>query len=237
MSSPHDSIPADSRATDSPTRRNWLWFSLQQIVQVVFAVWLRYRARGADRIPVVGPALLLSNHQSFLDPLLIGLPLRRPVSFLARDSLFRVPVLGWLLRATYVVPLNRDTGATGGLRETIRRMDQGFLVGVFPEGTRSVDGRLGEVKPGFAALIRRTATPIFPVGIAGANRALGRGSWFLRPARVCVVFGEPFPNGEIEVLKQRGREAELIALVGSRIAECQAEAEEWLQRGGNHMRR
>ncbi|MCY2963479.1 MAG: lysophospholipid acyltransferase family protein [Planctomycetota bacterium] len=174
MSQSIDTHSTASQATASSSRRNWLWFSLQQIVQVVFAVWLRYRARGVDRLPIVGPALLLSNHQSFLDPLLVGLPLHRPVSFLARDSLFRVPVLGWLLRKTYVVPLNREAGATGGLRETIRRMEQGFLVGVFPEGTRSADGRLGEIKPGFAALIRRTATPIYPVGIAGANKALGR---------------------------------------------------------------
>jgi len=198
------------------------------ILSVVFTTWLRYRARGVEHVPAVGGGLFLTNHQSFLDPLLVGLPLRRPVSFLARDTLFKVPVIGWILRHTYVMPLSRETGGAAGIRETLRRMDLGFLVGIFPEGTRSVDGSLGKFKPGFAALVRRMELPIYPVGIAGAHRAFGKGSLFLKPHRVCVVFGEPFPKELIDSLKQRGREAELIECVRSKIAECQQAAEDWL---------
>jgi 1-acyl-sn-glycerol-3-phosphate acyltransferase len=212
----------------SPVRRNGIWFFFQIIVRVVFAVWLRYRSRGADRLPAAGGGLLLSNHQSFIDPLLIGLPLRRPISFLARDDLFSVPVIGWILRHTCVMPLNREGGSSAAIRETLRRMEHGFLVGIFPEGTRSPDGALGRFKPGFAALVRRADVPIFPIGIAGAHRALGRGSRFLRPHRVCVVFGEPFPRDEIARLSERGREHELVEAVRSRIADCQEEAEAWL---------
>ncbi len=214
----------------SPLRRNWIWFICQAIIGVFFTFWLRYRARGVEHLPKTGGGLLLANHQSYLDPLLVGLPLRRPVSYLARDSLFRIPVIGWLLRNTYVMPLSRDTGGAAGFRETLRRLDDGFLVGVFPEGTRSPDGTLGTFKPGFAALVRRTEVPIYPVGIAGANRALGKGSRFLKPRRVCVVFGEPFSRTTIEPLCQRGREPELVEAVRSRIADCQREAEEWLKR-------
>jgi 1-acyl-sn-glycerol-3-phosphate acyltransferase len=213
----------------SPCRRNWVWLTFQIILRTVFAFWLRYRARGIERIPESGGGLMLSNHQSFLDPLLIGLPLHRPVSFLARDTLFPVPVIGWILRHTYVMPLNRDTGGAGGIRETLRRLDDGFLVGLFPEGTRSGDGSLGELKPGFAALVRRTELPIYPIGIAGAHRALGRGSLMLKPHRVCVVFGAPLPAETIAELKQRGREAELLEIVRVHIAACQQEAEEWLK--------
>jgi 1-acyl-sn-glycerol-3-phosphate acyltransferase len=215
-------------AAGNPLRRNWVWFSFQVICRIAFTVWLRYRARGIERLPASGGALLLSNHQSFLDPLLIGLPLRRPVSFLGRKTLFPVPVIGWILRHTYVMPLDRDGGGAAGLRETLRRLDQGFLVGIFPEGTRSSDGALGIFKPGFAALVRRTDLPIFPVGIAGANRAMGRGSLFLKPRRVCVVFGEPFPKETIDDLRQRGRESALVEAVRERIAQCQHEAEAWL---------
>jgi 1-acyl-sn-glycerol-3-phosphate acyltransferase len=213
----------------SPLRRNWVWYICQVILGVVFTVWLRYRARGVERIPTAGGGLLLTNHQSFLDPLLVGLPLRRPVSFLARDTLFKIPVIGWILRHTYVMPLRRETGGAAGIRETLRRIDQGFLVGIFPEGTRSVDGSLGTFKPGFAALVRRTSLPIYPVGIAGAHRALGKGSLFMKPCRVCVVFGDPFPAKVIAELKQRGRETELVAAVRARIAECQQAAEAWLK--------
>jgi 1-acyl-sn-glycerol-3-phosphate acyltransferase len=200
------------------------------ILTVLFTIWLRYRARGVERLSAAGGGLLLPNHQSYLDPLLVGLPLRRPVSYLARDSLFRVPIVGWILRNTYVMPLNRDAGGVAVFRETLRRLDEGFLVGVFPEGTRSVDGTLGTFKPGFAALLRRTSLPIYPVGIAGAHRALGKGSRFLKPHRVCVVFGEPLPREAIEPLCQRGREDQLVEAVRDRIAACQREAEEWLRR-------
>jgi 1-acyl-sn-glycerol-3-phosphate acyltransferase len=212
----------------SPVRRNWVWLTLQVILRNVFGFWLMYRARGIERVPESGGGLILSNHQSFLDPLLIGLPLHRPVSFLARDTLFPVPVIGWILRHTYVMPLSRDTGGAGGIRETLRRLDEGFLVGLFPEGTRSKDGALGQLKPGFAALVRRTELPIYPVGIAGANRALCRGSLILKPHRVCVVFGEPLPAGKIAEFKQRGREVELVETVRTHIAACQQEAETWL---------
>jgi 1-acyl-sn-glycerol-3-phosphate acyltransferase len=214
----------------SPLKRNFIWYSFQMGLRLTLTAWLRYRARGVERIPRAGGGLLLSNHQSFLDPILIGLPLRRPVSFLARDTLFKVPILGWILKRTYVMPLNRDGGSTAGIKQTLKRMEQGFLVGVFPEGTRSADGTVGVLKPGFAALVRRTKVPVYPIGIAGADRALGRGKCFLRPARVCVVFGQPFTTEEIEELSQRGREAELIAAVRERIVACQDEATAWLCR-------
>lgn len=212
-----------------PLRRNAVWLFFQVILRVVFAVWLRYRARGLERLPASGGGLLLANHQSFLDPLLVGLPLHRTISYLARDSLFRVPVIGWILRKTYVVPIKREGGSTAVIRESLRRMEQGFFVGIFPEGTRSADGSVGTFKPGFAALVRRTNLPVFPVGIAGANRAMGRGSWFVWPRRVCVVYGEPFPAEEIARLSERGKEEELAAAVRGRIVECHEEAERWLQ--------
>jgi 1-acyl-sn-glycerol-3-phosphate acyltransferase len=198
-------------------------------MRIFFAVWLRYRARGLEHIPPEGGGLILSNHQSFLDPLLIGLPLSRPVSYLARDSLFRVPVIGWMLRHTYVMPINRDAVGTAGLKETLRRMEMGYLIGVFPEGTRSADGEVHEFKPGFIALVRRLKLPIYPVGVAGADHALGRGSWFLKPYTVRIVFGEPIPPEQIAELTGKGREQELVEAVRQRVIACQQEARSWLE--------
>lgn len=190
-------------------------------------IWLRYRIRGAEKIPASGGGLILANHSSFLDPLMIGLPLRRPVSYLARDNLFKVPVIGWILRNTYVKPINRDSAGTAVIRETVNRLDQGFLCGMFPEGTRSTTGEVGEFKPGFVALARRMELPIYPVGLAGTHLALGRKSLILWPYRVCVVFGNPILPEEIADLKARGREAELVQFVRDRIVACQQEAEAW----------
>lgn len=216
-------------AAESPTRRNWTWWTLQIIAQVVFAIWLRFRARGLENIPPSGGGLVLGNHCSFLDPLLIGLHLRRPVSFLARDSLFRIPVIGWILKNTYVKPINRENASTATIRETVKRLEEGFLCGMFPEGTRSENGEVGEFKPGFIALARRMELPIYPVGIAGTHQAMGRKSLILKPYRVRLVFGKPIQPEEIAALKERGREQEFVAFIRERVVACHREAEAWRQ--------
>jgi 1-acyl-sn-glycerol-3-phosphate acyltransferase len=183
---------------------------------------------GLEHVPREGGGLLLANHQSFLDPLVIAVRLSRPVSYVARASLFRVPLVGWFLRRTFVIPINREAAGAGVVRDALVRMHEGFLVGIFPEGTRSADGKPGEFKPGFAALARRSDLPIYPVGVAGANRVFGRGVWFVRPGRVCVVLGRPLMPEEFGELCARGREPELIALIRDRVIACQREAEKLL---------
>jgi 1-acyl-sn-glycerol-3-phosphate acyltransferase len=170
--------------------------------------------------------LLLANHQSNFDPLLVGLPLKRPVSYMARSTLFSNPLVGWILRNTYVVPIDRDAARAGPIRELVARLEQGFLVGVFPEGTRTFDGDLGEFKPGFVALVRRSRLPIVPVGIAGAFEAYPRGQ---RPGmgRVRVVYGEVWQPEEYAELCERGRESELVAAVRQRVQDCLDEANAW----------
>lgn len=217
---------SDPERLQNPRRRNCVWRIIQLPFQVFCLTWIRLRTRGAGHLPEQG-ALLLSNHQSFLDPLLIGVFLQRPVSYLARDSLFRVPVIGWILRNTYVMSIRREAAGTESLRKSIARLEQGFLVGLFPEGTRSSDGLVGEVKPGFVAMIRRAKVPIIPVGISGAYQAMPRNSRFIRPARIRVVYGEPISVDQIEKLCQKGREKEFISLVRQRLIECHQQAEDW----------
>ena len=215
----------------SPVVRGWLWFTLQVITQNFFCVWLRYRSMGHEPLEKEQGALILANHQSFLDPLLVGLPLHRPISFLARDSLFRVPVIGWILKNTHVMPINQEATSTVSLRQTIRKLQHGFLVGIFPEGTRSYTGELGEIKPGFTAIIRRAKHPVYPVGIAGAYQALPIKAWFLKPTRVRVVFGKPISTEELEKFSHRDQDAALIELVRTRIAACCEAAEIWRKTG------
>jgi 1-acyl-sn-glycerol-3-phosphate acyltransferase len=220
---PRDDVPAAHH-------RNVVWRVLQWICQTVFAFWLEFRARGIENLPS-GPALLIANHQSFLDPLLIGLPLQRPVSFLARDTLFKVPVIGWILRSTYVMPIRRESAGTESLRVSLKRLEDGYLVGVFPEGTRSRDGRLGPMKPGFVALVRRAQVPLIPVAVSGAFEAMPRGAVLLRPRRVRVVFGTPISVDELAAFQGRGSEAGLVSLVTERLTRVLNDADEWRQRG------
>jgi len=222
---PTPALPDASRAY---VRRNWIWSTLQVILQILLVPLLRYRSEGTERYPEDSGALLLINHQSYLDPILVGLPLRRPVSFLARDSLFRVPFIGWILRNTHVMPINRDRAGTESIRTAISRMHEGYLVGVFPEGTRTESGDIGKLKPGFIALIRRVDQPIIPVGIAGAYRAMPRGSLFIRPARVAVHVGEPLDSARVAELKQRGREQEFVTYVREQLEVAHLAAQKML---------
>ena len=226
MSTSHENAPASEAPQKvSPTLRNLWWSTIQVVLRLVFTIWLRYRCYGLENLPKTTGGLLLVNHQSFLDPLLVGLPLTRPVCNLARDSLFRVPVIGTILRNTYVEAINRDNASTASLRIILNRLEAGYLCGVFPEGTRSPTGEVGEMKPGFVTLVRRTKVPVFPIGIAGAHLALGKGSFWFRPQRVCVVYGKQLDPAKLEELKQRGREEELVQYVREAITECQQRAE------------
>ena len=193
--------------------------------------YLDVRAVGADRVDPDRGGLLLANHQSFLDPIVLGLPLERSISFLARDSLFRVPGFGRYLRAMKTLPIARDAPATAVMRTALAAMGRGELVGLFPEGTRTRDGSLGELKPGFVTLARRGGVPVYPVGIAGTFEALppSRKVPVPSPGRVRVVFGEPLTAGEIAAAKGA---AGWVELVGGRIAAAFAEAAARREDGG-----
>lgn len=211
-----------------PTSRNAVWFSVQLLLRLVFTLFFSYRSRHLERIPAAGGGLILANHQSYLDPLLIGLPMQRPISFIARDSLFRIPIIGWILKLTYVMPINRDSASTESVREAVKRMHAGYLVGVFPEGTRSTDGEIGTIKPGFVALARRSKLPIYPVGIAGASRVMPKGGLRFYFRKVRVVYGEPIPADEVQTLSRKGNEDEFLAAIREQIQISLDEANAWL---------
>ena len=217
----------DQPTTDSPHDRGLVWISLQVVIQAFFSIWLGYRAAGYKRLETENGALVLANHQSFLDPLVVGLPFRRPISFLARDSLFRVPLIGWILKNTHVMPINQKAASTASFRDMVKRVQAGWLVGVFPEGTRSPSGKIGVLKPGFAAVVRRAKLPVYPVGISGAYHALPMGGWFLKPTRVRVVFGTPLTVQELEKYTSRDQDEELMEVVRQRIVACYEAAEAW----------
>lgn len=214
-----------NRQVQEGVRRNGLWFTCQALLRIVFTGALRYRAFGVRNVPRAGPALLVANHQSFLDPLLAGLPLPRPVSYLARDSLFDVPLIGWVLRNAYVVPISRERAGSGSVRMAVERLERGFLVGVFPEGTRTPDGRMGAFKPGFLAILRRANVPVIPVGIAGAFDSLPRGAWCVRAAPVAVVFGRPIAI-EDALLRDRLAQQAIVGRLEDAVRGCQYQAEQ-----------
>jgi 1-acyl-sn-glycerol-3-phosphate acyltransferase len=166
-------------------RLGWLFFRL------LFATYFRWRFYHADRAPESGPLILASNHASFIDPPLVGACLRRPINYLARESLFRIPVVGTLLRSWRVVPVDRDGGGAAGLKGIFDRLQSGGAIIIFPEGTRSKDGQLQRGRSGIGLTVIKSKAPVVPVRVFGTFEAYGRHLRLPRPRRVSVVFGQP----------------------------------------------
>lgn len=197
-----------------------LWYRATQWgVGGVARIYFRIRRRGMRNMPRSGPVVLLANHQSHLDPLLIGCFMPRPLGYLARDTLFAGP-LGPLIRSYDAIPIDREGGGLAGIRNTLKRIKQGDAVLMFPEGTRSPDGSLQPLKPGFIALVRRGKASIVPLGIAGTFEALPRGRAMPRPKRIALVCGAPTPPDELAKLDDQA----LLDLVARQLAACTAEA-------------
>lgn len=126
-----------------------------------------YRASGRSNFPRTGPALVLANHQCFVDPIFVSLAAGRPLAFLARSSLFKGGWFDRLIRTYGAVPIDKDN-ARDGIRAVLDCLNQGRAVLVFPEGERTFTGTMNAFKPGVSLLIHKAKVPVVPVGIAGA---------------------------------------------------------------------
>lgn len=163
------------------------WHCLRTILLVVF----RWKTYHVERVPLTGPVILASNHASFLDPPLAGVAVPRVVNCLARESLFRFPIMGWVLRSWSCVPVDRDGGGAAGLKAILERLRRGGAILLFPEGTRSSDGQLQPARAGVGLTVIKSDAPVVPVRVFGTFEAYGRHMRFPRPYRVAVKYGTP----------------------------------------------
>lgn len=141
-----------------------------------------------------GGMVIAANHQSFLDPPLVGTMWPEPICYLARRSLFQVPGLGLLIRWLSAHPISRGEVDSQAVRTVLRLLRRGEVVLMFPEGTRTRDGSLGRMKPGAASLAARCGVPVMPACIEGAYECWPRTRPLPRPGRVMVAFGNPVPT-------------------------------------------
>jgi 1-acyl-sn-glycerol-3-phosphate acyltransferase len=181
----------------------WLlkWVFLGPMLRLVF----RPRIEGAENVPLEGPAILASNHLSYADWLFMPLTLPRRVTFVAKAEYFTTPGLkGWFQRKFFAgsgqVPIDRSgaSAAEGALKAAKRILAQGELFGIYPEGTRSPDGRLYRGKTGVARLALETGVPVIPVAVVGTDRVAPPGKKFGRWTRPIVRFGEPLDFSRYE---------------------------------------
>ena len=207
----------ESRSGPQPTALGrTLWYALLWcLCWVVSHVWFGIRFTGRSRVPPTGPVLLVANHQSYLDPVFVGIASRRQTGALARHSLFFWP-LGWLIRSLGAVPIDRGRGGAAGFKATLAMLRQGKTVLVFPEGTRTTDGQLQSFHPGFCALARRSGATIVPVAIDGAFAALPRGASLPHPQPIHVSFCQPITQQQATGLADE----QLVELVMQRISDA-----------------
>jgi 1-acyl-sn-glycerol-3-phosphate acyltransferase len=159
--------------------------------RAIFKLYFRWRTYGVENVPLDGSVILASNHASYLDPPLVGSALPRDINYLARESLFRFPVVGAILRSWNSVPVDRDGGGARGLKMILDRLLAGGAIILFPEGTRTRDGKLQPARSGIGLTVIKSKAPVIPVRVFGTYEAYGRHMKLPRPRRVVVKYGKP----------------------------------------------
>ncbi len=184
------------------------------ILRRLAAAFNGLEVRGQGNAPREGPLIVAANHTSYLDPIVLGTALDRPLSFMARRTLFANAVFGWYIRNHFAFPIDRE----GDIREAMRlfaaNLSQGRAVVMFPEGTRSATGKIASLKPGVGLIAVKNQAPILPVYVWGSYHAWPRHRRFPRPHRMKVIIGRlitPAPPGaEVNRKAEQNRIAEEV---------------------------
>ena len=196
-----------------------LWKMAQVLVRVSTTVLLDLKVYGKENIPAEGGALMISNHQSYLDPAILGAQLWRPMSYLAKSELWNNPIFGALITSLNAYPVRQGAGDTGAIKETISRLQEGHLLNIFPEGSRTEDGELLPIQPGAALVIRKAGVPVVPAVVEGSFAAWPRGQLLPSPRPVRVMYGKPM---KLDHLDRKQIVAEIDRTFRTMLAELRA---------------
>lgn len=163
------------------------------LVFPIYRLLFRGRTAGNGNVPKQGALVVVANHGSHLDPPLLGHALGRPVAFMAKAELFKVPVLGAIIRACGAYPVSRGASDREAIRTATNRLLEGWATGVFIDGTRQANGRVNDPQAGAALLAARAGVPLLPVAIINSHRALGPGQAGTRLLPIHIRIGTPIP--------------------------------------------
>jgi 1-acyl-sn-glycerol-3-phosphate acyltransferase len=191
---------ADQPATQIDPHTPGVFWEISRMFCRPFCVFLfDLKVYGRHHVPNTGGVLIVSNHQSYLDPVLVGVYLRRPMSFLAKSELFSGNrFFAWLIRRLRAFPVKQGAGDVGAVREMVRRLKEGHVLNLYPEGSRTETGEIAPIEAGAALVIRRAGVPVVPVAIDGSFDAWPKGRKRFRPYPIRVLYGPPM---QIEGMK------------------------------------
>ncbi len=181
------------------------------ILYPLFKLLYRLEIIKKGNLPSRGPVILASNHKSYLDPIILGLAcFPRPVSFMAKVELFQIPLLRTLIKRLYAFPVKRGESDRDAFRKALECLSKGWIVGIFPEGTRVRERRLGSFHPGFALLSLKSGAIILPIAIMGTERIILNGKLVPRFPKIKVIFGQPFSSTEVNAPDKRSKIKKII---------------------------
>lgn len=179
-------------------------YRFSRFICLVFCrIFLRLTVRGRECIPADGPFILAANHVSYLDPVVVGTATRRTLCFLAKEELFRVPLLGKWIRMVGVVPIRRDNADIRALKAALSALKSGRPVALFPEGRRH---EVEKPKAGVGFLYRKSGVPVIAAHISGTERAFPPEAKMIRPCRVTVTFSRMdniAPDDDYEAISRK----------------------------------
>lgn len=203
-----------------PLNEKFVYLLVRGLARVIGVSAFDLRCFGRSHLDFDGAALLLSTHQSTLDPVMIGVMHNKELAYLARKTLFNSRLFAMLIRSLNAIEIDREGGGLAGLKETLKRLKCGKKVLIFPEGTRTSTGRPAELKPGFVSLARRGEVPLVPMAVTGAFHALKRGSKLPTYAPLCVYVEEPIQPQEVA----QWDDTQLVKEVSRRLNQCHQQA-------------
>lgn len=208
---------------ESRPSKVWYWIQRRFFDLMFHTLWPLY-IQGAENVPREGAAIVVCNHLSIVDPFIVAYGARRIICFMAKEELFRQRLIGFLIRSTGAFPVARLRMDAATMRTALTVLKEDYLLGMFPEGTRSMTGDMQEFRLGAIRLAARTRTPIIPAAVYNTDRALPPGK-FARPARIRVAFGQPIEFTELYDRNDRGEPLErAVATLRERIQALHDEA-------------
>jgi len=195
---------------------------VKYVFRVIFLIYNRLFAKWAEPLPE-GNVIIACNHVSFLDPLVVGTLFPRRLRYFAKEELFRPFLFGRIIRILGAVPVSRDSNAAAAsaLKGLLRFLKEGSDVLIFPEGARSLDGKMLPLESGVAVVASHAQTPILPAFISGAYEAMPPGSALIKPTKITVKFGKLITLAP-EAYKEKGAREKIMAALEKALKELES---------------